>query len=134
MFVWASIRNIERSIFLVELYPSSTSYGPLALDSAVVWKISKFLSWDNSNASKTTPKFFSNFFSTNMVARGVLLLTRRPYWPTDFKINLTQTYDEQMLKISSQYLERFQNYCHLTKKFWQFVKCHFYLYPNHISQ
>ena len=24
-----------------------------------------------------------------------------------------------MLKISSQYLEWFQNYCHLTEKFWQ---------------
>ena len=30
----------------------------------------KFLSWGNSNGSKTTPKFFSIFFSTNMVARG----------------------------------------------------------------
>ena len=31
----------------------------------------KFLSWGNSNWSRTTPKFFSNFFSTNMVAGGV---------------------------------------------------------------
>ena len=31
----------------------------------------KFLSWGNSNGSRTTPKFFSIFFSTNMVARGV---------------------------------------------------------------
>ena len=31
----------------------------------------KFLSWGNSNRSKTPPNFFSNFFSTNMVARGV---------------------------------------------------------------
>ena len=31
----------------------------------------KFLSWGNSNGSRTTPKNFSKFFSTNMVARGV---------------------------------------------------------------
>ena len=31
----------------------------------------KFLSWGNSNGSKTTPNFFQKFFSTNMVARGV---------------------------------------------------------------
>ena len=31
----------------------------------------KFLPWGNSNMSKTSPKFFSIFFSTNMVARGV---------------------------------------------------------------
>ena len=34
-------------------------------------------------------------------------------------VNLLQTYDEQTLKISSQYLERFQIYGHLTEKFWQ---------------
>ena len=34
-------------------------------------------------------------------------------------MNLPQTCDEQTLKISSQYLERSQIYCHLTEKFWQ---------------
>ena len=29
----------------------------------------KFLPWGNSNKSKTSPKIFSNFFSTNLVAR-----------------------------------------------------------------
>ena len=32
------------------------------LQTTIFFKISKFLSWGNSNRSKTTPKFFSNFF------------------------------------------------------------------------
>ena len=73
----------------------------------------KFLSWDNSNGSKTTPKYFSIFFSTNMVARGVQMFcipegTTDPMieqWLRLF-VNLVETFDEQTLKISSQYLER----------------------------
>ena len=30
----------------------------------------KFLSWGNSNGSRTTPNFFEIIFSTNMIARG----------------------------------------------------------------
>ena len=57
-----------------------SKFEPLALDGAVVQKISKhhfftiyqeFLSWGNSNGSRTTPKIFLIFFSTSMVARGV---------------------------------------------------------------
>ena len=59
--------------------------------------------------------FFQKFFSTNMVARGVQSFCILE-GATDplieqlliFFVNLPQTYDEQMLKISSQYLERFQ--------------------------
>ena len=36
-----------------------------------------------------------------------------------FFVNLAQSNNKQMLKISSQYLEWNQNYCHLTEKFWQ---------------
>ena len=47
-----------------------SNHGPLALDGEAVQKISKrlfssyqkFLSWGNLKGSKTTPKFFSNFF------------------------------------------------------------------------
>ena len=55
-------------------------HGSLALDSAVVWKISKrhfFQDIKNSfhgvtwMGLKTHQNFFQNFFSTNMVARGV---------------------------------------------------------------
>ena len=37
----------------------------------------------------------------------------------NFSLNLPKTCDEQTLKISSQYLEQFQIYCHLTEKCWQ---------------
>ena len=36
-----------------------------------------------------------------------------------FFVYLVETFDEQTLKISSQYLERFKIYCHFTEKFWQ---------------
>ena len=115
-----------------------TKHGPLALDSALIQKISKlpffkietFLSWGNSNRSRTTPKFFSIFFFKIMVVRGlqsfcILMCTTNPLieqW-LKFNVNLFQTYDEQTLKISSQYLEWFQIYCHLTEKFWQLLAC-----------
>ena len=38
---------------------------------------------------------------------------------TKFFHQFTQKCDKQTLKISSQYLEGFKNYGHLTKKFWQ---------------
>ena len=44
-----------------------------------------------------------------------------------FIVNLFQTYDEQTLKISSQYLEQFKIYCHLTEKFWQLLA---YMHTN----
>ena len=59
--------------------------------------------------------------------------TRGRYWPTNWvmtKIFLS-IYSRYMInkpwKISSQYLERFQIYCHLTEKFWQL---HAYFYTN----
>ena len=87
----------------------------------------EFLSWGNSNGSRTTPKSFSKFFfSTNMVTRGVqsFCILEGAADPLidqlqKFFVNLAQTYDEQMLKISSQYLKWLQIYCHLTEKFWQ---------------
>ena len=41
----------------------------------------------------------------------------------NFFDTLPQTYDEQTLKISSQYPEGFQIYCHLIEKFWQLLAC-----------
>ena len=61
-------------------YAWKMSHGSLALDSAVVWKISKrhfFQDIKNSLHGVTRMglkphlNFFQNFFSTNMVARGV---------------------------------------------------------------
>ena len=72
---------------------------------------------------KPHQNFFQIFFSTNMVARGV-----QSFYilegATDLQIEqllkfffiLPQTYDEQSLKISVQYLEWFRIYCHLTEK------------------
>ena len=112
-----------------------TSHGPLALDALLVPKISKrHFFQDNKNSFHGVTRmglephqnFFQNFFSTNMVSRGVQSFCTLE-GATDPQIekknnsyvNLLQTYDEQTLKISSQYLEWFQIYGHLTEKFWQ---------------
>ena len=53
-----------------------TVHGSLALDGAVIFKTpffsryQKFLSFGNSNGSKTSPKMFLDFFSTSMAAGG----------------------------------------------------------------
>ena len=62
---------------------------------AIFSRYQKVLSWGNTNGSKITPEFFSIFFSTNMVVRGV----------QSFCI-LEGTSDpliEQWLKFSSQF-------------------------------
>ena len=90
-----------------------------------VSRYQKIFSWCNSNGSKTTPKFFLFFQKLWTLEELKVLFTRGLHLPTDwvndqsFLFNVLQTYDEQTLKISSQYLERFQIYCHLTEKFWQ---------------
>ena len=59
---------------------------------------------------KPHQNFFQNFFPK---------IFEQIWSLEEFKVNLAQTCDEQMLKISSQYLEWFQNYSHLTEKLWQ---------------
>ena len=56
------------------------------------------------------------------------MLTRGRHWPTDWVMtkifmSIYPRHDKQMLKISSQYLERFQIYGHLIEKFWQMLAC-----------
>ena len=66
-----SVNTIPLKVLLETDEKCEATHGPLALDGAVVWKISKrhfFQDIKNSfHGSKTTPKLFS----TDMVARGV---------------------------------------------------------------
>ena len=70
-----------------------------------------------------TPQFFSfQNISTNTVARGVQNLGQNRLWwagrlskGQNFCVNLAQTLDEQMLKVSRRYLYSYLIYCQITE-------------------
>ena len=61
----------------------------------------KFLSWGDSNRSKTTPKFYSFFFNKYGCQRSSKFLhTRGHYWPTDWAMTkiFMSIYPRTMMK------------------------------------
>ena len=106
-------------------------HGPLALDGRVVQKILKCQDIKNSFHGLTQiclkphQIFFQFSFSTNTVNRGVqsLCILEGATLPLieqwlKLLINLAQTCDEQILKISSWYLDPFQSYGQMSEKLW----------------
>ena len=91
-------------------------------------KYQKFLPWGNSNRSKTSPKCFQNFFSTNTVARGAqsfcilegaacLLIEQWPKFFCQFSKDMWWTNAENFKKISWLMFEK-------SPINWKFVSTH----------
>ena len=93
---------------------------PEKFQNSVFWRYFEFLQLGNSNRSKNNLKnFFWKYLKND--GHSKFWHSRWSCWFTgwdNFIVNLAQSCDEHMLKISMRYLKGFWSNCWFTEKFW----------------
>ena len=108
-----------------QVLPGLQSY-PKNFKRPFFWRFFEFLQLGNSNRSKNDPKIFFWKYLKNDRRYG-----HSKFWHSRWRcwfagwdmtkiffVNLAQSYDEHLLKISMRYLKQFLNNHQFTEKFW----------------